>query len=95
LRQQLAAIPPNPSINALTPSGTAVVGIGRTNGGLPGDGSAGSVFKYSNECGPLGFNAFETIIATDNTKTIVSLVFTNSSTSGNDYSNVLAVSAIP
>jgi hypothetical protein len=93
----LSAIPPNPSMNALLPNGAPVTSVGRTSGGLSAKGTDG--FTYGNGCtnsdGTGGFEAYETIIATDNTRTIQSIVFNNPATSGVDFSNILAVSGTP
>jgi hypothetical protein len=68
-----------------------VSGIGRVGSGATATGS--SKFGYQFVCGPQGFEAYETIIQTDNTKTITSLTFTAPDSSTN-RSNVFGVSAI-
>ncbi|HLJ93978.1 MAG TPA: hypothetical protein VKU02_12390 [Gemmataceae bacterium] len=67
-------------------------GIGRVGNGLTATGS--SKFSYQFTCGPQGFEAYETIIATDNTKNIVSVTFTPPD-SGTNRANVFGISAIP
>jgi hypothetical protein len=92
-RMPIAAIPTNPSMNAFLPDGTPVTSIGRTGGGISASGSNG--FSYGGGCTPLGFEAYETIINTDNTKSIDSLIFMNPAGSNVDFSNIVAVSGTP
>jgi hypothetical protein len=80
-----SVIPPNPAAFA------GVTGIGRVGGGATAIGS--SVFKYQFTCGPQGFEAYETIIQTDNTKNIVSVLF-NAPDASTNRSNVFGISAI-
>jgi hypothetical protein len=82
----LSVIPPNPVANL------GVSSIGRVGGGLTAQGS--SKFQYQFTCGPQGFEAYETIIPTDNTKKIVSVTFT-APTDATDRANVFGISAKP
>jgi hypothetical protein len=81
----LSVIPPNPVASL------GAAGIGRVGSGATATGS--SKFGYQFVCGPQGFEAYETIIATDNTKNIVSVTFTPPDPSTN-RANVFGISAI-
>jgi hypothetical protein len=80
-----SVIPPNPVANL------GVSGIGRVGNGATATGS--SKFGYQFTCGPQGFEAYETIIQTDNTKNIVSFTFAAPDSSTN-RSNIFGVSAL-
>jgi hypothetical protein len=82
----LSVIPPNPVANL------GVSAIGRVGSGITATGS--SKFSYQFVCGPQGFEAYETIIPTDNTKQIVSVTFTAPDSSTN-RANVFGISAHP
>jgi hypothetical protein len=88
----LSVIPPNPSMNALTGTGAPVTGIGRVGSGIGATGGIG--FSYQFTCGPQGFEAYETLIATDSTKQIVSVTFTAPDATTN-RSSVFGISAVP
>lgn len=84
----LSVIPPSPIANL------GATGIGRLGSGATATGS--SKFGYQFTCGPQGFEAYETIIATDNTKKIASVTFTAPDASQNtNRSNVFGISAHP
>lgn len=82
----LSVIPPNPIANL------GVSAIGRLGGGATATGS--SKFSYGGGCGPQGFEAYETIIPTDNTKKVVSVTFTAPDPTTN-RANVFGISAKP
>lgn len=82
----LSAIPPNPNQTL------GITTISRVGGGLTATGS--STWTYAAGCGPQGFEAYETIIPTDNTKNIVSFTF-GAPTDTTNRSNVFGVSAMP
>jgi hypothetical protein len=82
----LSVIPPNPVADL------GVSQIGRVGGGLTATGS--SKFSYQFTCGPQGFEAYETIIPTDNTKKIVSVTFTAPDPT-TDRASVFGISAKP
>ena len=82
----LSVIPPNPVANL------GVSGIGRVGNGLTATGS--SKFSYQFVCGPQGFEAYETIIPTDNTKKVVSVTFAAPDSTTN-RANVFGISAKP
>jgi hypothetical protein len=82
----LSVIPPNPVATV------GATGIGRVGSGITATGS--SKFGYQFVCGPQGFEAYETIIATDNTKKIVSVAFSAPDSSTN-RANVFGISAKP
>jgi hypothetical protein len=82
----LSVIPPNPNQTL------GITSIGRVGSGLTATGS--STWAYGGGCGPLGFEAYETIIATDNTKNIVSFTFA-APTDSTNRSNVFGVSGQP
>jgi len=81
----LSVIPPSP----IATLGAA--GISRVTGGATATGS--TKFTYGFGCGPQGFEAYETIIPTDNTKHIVSVTFNALDTSVN-RGNIFGISAI-
>jgi len=80
-----SVIPPSPIANL------GISGIGRLGSGATATGS--SKFGYQFTCGPQGFEAYETIIATDNTKKIVSVTF-NGLDAGVNRGSVFGISAI-
>jgi hypothetical protein len=82
----LSVIPPNPVATV------GATGIGRVGNGLTATGS--SKFSYQFVCGPQGFEAYETIIPTDNTKKVVSVAFSAPDASTN-RANVFGISAKP
>jgi hypothetical protein len=81
----LSVIPANPVANL------GVTGIGRVDSGITAMGA--SKFSYGEGCGPQGYEAYETIIAVDNTKNIVSVTFT-APTDGTVRSNIFGISAL-
>jgi hypothetical protein len=87
---RMSAIPPNPVANLLVSS------IGRVGSGVTATGS--THFSYDetalSQCGPQGYEAYETIIQTDNTKSIVSVTF-NAPTDDTGRTNVFGISATP
>jgi len=84
-----SVIPPSQFADPLT--GLVPTGIGRLGNGATATGS--SKFSYQFTCGPQGFEAYETIIATDNTLNIVSVQFDAPDQSTN-RSNIFGISAI-
>jgi hypothetical protein len=86
----MSVIPANPVANL------GVSSIGRVGSGVTVAGS--TRFSYDenalNQCGPQGYEAYETIIQTDNTKNIVSVTFT-APTDSTDRANVFGISALP
>jgi hypothetical protein len=84
-----SVIPPPPFPDPNT--GVVPTGIGRLGNGATATGS--SKFSYQFTCGPQGFEAYETIIATDNTKNIVSVTF-NAPPDNVNRSNIFGISAI-
>jgi hypothetical protein len=84
-----SVIPPSPFADPTT--GVVPTGIGRLGSGATATGS--SKFSYGGGCGPQGFEAYETIIATDNTKNIVSVTFSAPDATVN-RSNIFGISAI-
>jgi hypothetical protein len=84
-----SVIPPNSAADPNT--GNVPTGIGRIGSGITATGS--SKFSYQFVCGPQGFEAYETIIATDNTKKIVSVTFT-ALDPGVNRTSVFGISAI-
>jgi len=81
----LSVIPPSP----IATLGSA--GISRVTGGATATGA--TKFSYGFGCGPQGFEAYETIIPTDNTKHIVSVTF-NALDAAVNRANVFGISAI-
>jgi hypothetical protein len=81
----LSVIPPNPIASL------GAAGIGRVGSGITATGS--TKFGYQFVCGPQGFEAYETIIPVDNTKSIASVTFTAPDSSTN-RSGVFGISAI-
>ena len=84
----LSVIPPNPIANL------AISGIGRVSAGLTAKGSSTFTYGFASNCAPQGFVAYETIIPTDNTKSIVSVTFT-APLDVTDRANVFGISALP
>jgi hypothetical protein len=80
----MSVIPPSPIATL------GVAGISRVSGGATATGS--TKFTYGFGCGPQGFEAYETIIPTDNTKKIVSVTF-NAPTDSTVRSNIFGISA--
>jgi len=81
----LSVIPPNPLASL------GVKSIGRVASGITATGT--TKFSYESGCGPQGFEAYETIIPTDNTKSIASITFAAPDASTN-RANVFGISAI-
>lgn len=85
----LSVIPPSQFPDPTT--GVVPTGIGRLGNGASATGS--SKFSYQFTCGPQGFEAYETILATDNTRNIVSVQF-DAPPDTTNRSNVFGISAI-
>jgi len=80
----LSVIPPSPIATL------GNTGISRVTGGATATGS--TKFSYGFGCGPQGFEAYETIIPTDNTKHIVSVTF-NALDASVNRANIFGISA--